>query len=187
MITEAGSSPFSLGEDVVAQCPTEGCLCWWGAVTISIITQGFLGLEGCNLRDRVRLNSLKVGLGGLWRAALTLILTTCSVAVDTHLGVPASSAFSEYLTVWAGRNPVPVPRGWDWGWGRGLGLCYLLIVEMLESDADGRAFRAISLVSTNAITLLISLVRISFVPSSSLRLSGSETPFNSKSQITWSV
>lgn len=97
---EAGSSPFSLGEDVVARCPTEGCVCWLGAVTISIIGRGFLGLEGCNLRDRVSLNSLKVGLGGLWQAALTLILTTCSVAVDTHLvwlGVPASSAFGEYL------------------------------------------------------------------------------------------
>lgn len=104
---EVGSSPFSLGEDVVAGCPTQGCVCWWGAVTISIIGRGFLGLEGCDLRDRVRLNSLQVGLGGLWRAALTLILTTCSVAVDTHLvwlGVAASSAFGEYLAALQSRQ-----------------------------------------------------------------------------------
>ena len=49
MIMEAGLSPFSLGEDVVAQCPTEGSVCWWGAV----IGCGFRGLEGCDLRDRV--------------------------------------------------------------------------------------------------------------------------------------
>ena len=53
MIMEEGLSPFSLGEDLVAQCPTEGSVCWWGVVTISIIGRGFRGLEGCDLRDRV--------------------------------------------------------------------------------------------------------------------------------------
>ena len=67
MIPQAGLSPFSLGEDAVAQCSTEGFVCWWEAVSISIIAWGFRGLEGCDLRDRVGLNSLKVGLRGLRR------------------------------------------------------------------------------------------------------------------------
>lgn len=108
---------------------------------------------------------------------------TCFVVVDIYFvwfGVSVSSVLCEYFVVWVGRNFVFVLRGWDWRWGRGLGLCYLLIVKMLESDVDGRVFRVIFLVFTNAIILLISLVRIFFIFSSFLRLSGLEILFNSK-------
>ena len=54
---------------------------------------------------------------------------------------------------------------------------------MAEIEGDGRAFRAISLVSTIATTSFTGFARMSGVPSSSRRRSESYTPFRRTSRI----
>ncbi len=52
---------------------------------------------------------------------------------------------------------------------------------------DGNAFRAISLFSTRAMTSFTGLVRRSFVPRMSRRMSGSDSPLRMTSRMTWFV